>query len=227
MKRILLIEDNRDIANMLFDYFECLGLTLDYADNGELGFKLASENTFDIILLDLMLPRMDGLTVCNRLREQGNNTPILMLTALDNREDMLKGFNHGADDYLTKPFDLDILEARMNALIRRYRGTVAVTDLKFADIIINQKERIATRQGKNLLLNPTTYKILEMLCKKAPEIVTREEISYQLWQENEPNNDVLRSHIYQLRTQIDKPFNSSILVTVPKIGFRLERQYNE
>lgn len=95
MKRILLIEDNRDIANMLFDYFECLGLTLDYADNGELGFKLASENTFDIILLDLMLPRMDGLTVCNRLREQGNNTPILMLTALDNREDMLKGFNHG------------------------------------------------------------------------------------------------------------------------------------
>ncbi|MCE4934122.1 response regulator transcription factor [Aliivibrio fischeri] len=227
MKRVLLIEDNRDIANMLFDYFECLGLTLDYADNGELGLKLASENTFDIILLDLMLPRMDGLTVCNRLREQGNNTPILMLTALDSREDMLKGFNHGADDYLTKPFDLDILEARMNALIRRYRGTVAVTDLKFADIIINQKERIATRQGKNLLLNPTTYKILEMLCKKAPEIVTREEISYQLWQENEPNNDVLRSHIYQLRTQIDKPFNSSILVTVPKIGFRLERQYNE
>ncbi|OCH14463.1 response regulator transcription factor [Aliivibrio sp. 1S128] len=224
MKRVLLVEDNRDIANMLFDYFECLGVDLDYADNGELGLKLALEHTFDVILLDLMLPRMDGLTVCNKLREQGNNTPILMLTALDNREDMLNGFSHGADDYLTKPFDLDILEARMNALTRRYRGTVTSTTITYADIEIDQKKRTATRQGKTLLLNPKTYSILELLCIKAPEVVTREEISYKLWQENEPDNDVLRSHIYQLRAQLDKPFASPLLVTVPKIGFRLEQK---
>ncbi|MGR5132151.1 response regulator transcription factor [Vibrio alfacsensis] len=222
MKRVLLVEDNREIAGMLFDYFKCAGMELDYADNGELGLKLAMENTFDIILLDLMLPRMDGLTVCNNLREAGNNTPVLMLTALDSRDDMLKGFQHGADDYLTKPFDLDILEARMTALIRRYRGTVASSKLEYGDVSIDQKTRKAYRQDKLLVLNPTTYTILEMLVKSAPDVVTREDIAYRLWEENEPNNDVLRSHIYQLRNQLDKPFNTQVLKTVPKVGFRLE-----
>ncbi|WP_117234795.1 response regulator transcription factor [Vibrio maerlii] len=222
MKRVLLVEDNREVAGVLFDYFECLGMELDYADNGELGLQLALDNKFDIIILDLMLPRMDGLTVCNELRNRGNNTPVLMLTALDNRDDMLKGFEHGADDYLTKPFDLDILEARMNALIRRYQGAVASTVLTFDEIKIEQKTRKAYRQERLLALNPTTYTILELLCQKAPEIVSREEIAYKLWQEEEPNNDVLRSHIYQLRNQLDKPFDTPMLVTVPKVGFRLE-----
>ncbi|MGR5211595.1 response regulator transcription factor [Vibrio rotiferianus] len=222
MKRVLLVEDNREIAGMLFDYFECAGMDLDYADNGELGLKLAMENTFDIILLDLMLPRMDGLTVCNRLRDAGINTPVLMLTALDSREDMLKGFKHGADDYLTKPFDLDILEARMAALIRRYRGTVASSKLEYGEVSIDQKTRKAYRKDKLLALNPTTYTILEMLVKSAPDIVTRNEIAFSLWQENEPNNDVLRSHIYQLRNQLDKPFETQLLKTIPKVGFRLE-----
>ncbi|UTZ41662.1 response regulator transcription factor [Vibrio campbellii] len=222
MKRVLLVEDNREIAGMLFDYFECAGMELDYADNGELGLKLAMENTFDIILLDLMLPRMDGLTMCNKLRDAGNNTPVLMLTALDSRDDMLKGFQHGADDYLTKPFDLDILEARMMALIRRYHGTVASSKLEYGEVSIDQKARQAYRQDKLLALNPTTYTILEILVKNAPDVVTREEIAFQLWQENEPNNDVLRSHIYQLRNQLDKPFQKHVLITVPKVGFRLE-----
>jgi DNA-binding response OmpR family regulator len=222
MKRILLVEDNREIAGMLFDYFECAGMELDYADNGELGLKLALENSFDLILLDLMLPRMDGLTVCNKLRDAGNNTPVLMLTALDSREDMLKGFKHGADDYLTKPFDLDILEARMAALIRRYRGTVASSKLEYGEVSIDQKTRKAYRKDKLLALNPTTYTILEMLVKSAPDIVTRNEIAFSLWQENEPNNDVLRSHIYQLRNQLDKPFETQLLKTIPKVGFRLE-----
>ncbi|MCE0494243.1 response regulator transcription factor [Vibrio salinus] len=222
MKRVLLVEDNREIAGMLFDYFECAGMELDYADNGELGLKLAQENTFDIILLDLMLPRMDGLTMCNMLRDSGNNTPVLMLTALDSREDMLKGFRHGADDYLAKPFDLDILEARMTALIRRYRGAVAASKLEYGEVTIDQKTHKAYRQDKLLALNPTTYTILEMLVKSAPNVVTREDIAFRLWQENEPNNDVLRSHIYQLRNQLDRPFEKQLLKTITKVGFRLE-----
>ncbi|KOO16405.1 chemotaxis protein CheY [Vibrio xuii] len=222
MNKVLLVEDNREVAGILFDYFECEGMELDYADNGELGLQLALEGSFDLILLDLMLPRMDGLTVCNKLREAGVNTPILMLTALDNREDMLKGFQHGADDYLTKPFDLEILEARIQALIKRYRGQVANTVLKYASLKIDQKTRQAFREDKLLALNPTTYTILEMLCQKAPEVVTRQELSEKLWQESEPNNDVLRSHIYQLRNQLDKPFAKPMLTTIPKIGFRLE-----
>lgn len=222
MNKVLLVEDNREVAGILFDYFECEGMELDYADNGELGLQLALEGSFDLILLDLMLPRMDGLTVCNKLREAGVNTPVLMLTALDNREDMLKGFKHGADDYLTKPFDLEILEARIQALIKRYRGKVASTTIEFSSLKIDQKTRQAYREDKPLALNPTTYTILELLCQKAPEVVTRQEISEKLWQESEPNNDVLRSHIYQLRNQLDKPFAAPMLTTIPKIGFRLE-----
>lgn len=222
MKKVLLVEDNQEVAGILFDYFESIGMQLDYAANGELGLQLALEGNFDIILLDLMLPRMDGLTVCNELRNRGNNTPVLMLTALDNREDMLNGFQHGADDYLTKPFDLDILEARMNALIRRYRGAVASSELRFGPLIIDQQRRKAVREGKPLALNPTTYTILELLCLKAPEVVTRQEIAEKLWQEDERSPDVLRAHIYQLRGQLDKPFAEAMLKTVPKVGFRLE-----
>ncbi|NOI81662.1 response regulator transcription factor [Vibrio tubiashii] len=222
MNRVLLVEDNREVAGILFDYFECEGMELDYADNGELGLQLALEGTFDLILLDLMLPRMDGLTVCNKLRDAGVNTPVLMLTALDNRDDMLNGFKHGADDYLTKPFDLEILEARIHALIKRYKGQVASSVLQFGSLKIDQKTRQAYRQDKLLALNPTTYTILEMLCQRAPEVVTRQEVSEKLWQESEPNNDVLRSHIYQLRNQLDKPFHAPMLTTIPKIGFRLE-----
>ncbi|GAB2663955.1 response regulator transcription factor [Vibrio panuliri] len=222
MHKILLVEDNREVAGILFDYFECLDMELDYADNGELGLQLALEGKFDMIILDLMLPRMDGLTVCNKLRDAGNTTPVLMLTALDNREDMLAGFEHGADDYLTKPFDLEILEARMHALIRRYRGKIAATKLTVGPITIDQKTRKAYRAEKPLALNPTTYTILEMLCLRAPEVVTRQEIAEKLWDESDANNDVLRSHIYQLRTQLDKPFEQPLLMTVPKIGFRLE-----
>jgi len=222
MQKILLIENSREVAGILFEYYESKGVELDYADNGELGFELAKAESFDLILLDLMLPRMDGLTLCNKLRDEGITTPILMLTALDNREDMLNGFKHGADDYLTKPFDFDLLDARANALIKRYKGQVATSILQFGTLKIIQKSRKAYRDDKLLVLNPTTYTILELLCQKAPEIVSRQEIAEKLWQEHEPQNDVLRSHIYQLRNQLDKPFHSPMLITVPKIGFRLE-----
>lgn len=222
MHKILLVEDNSEVAGILFDYFESIGMELDYAASGELGLQLALAGTFDIIILDLMLPRMDGLTLCNKLREQGNDTPVLMLTALDNREDMLNGFEHGADDYLTKPFDLDILTARINALIKRYRGNVSSSYLEFGSLNINRKTRKAYRDQTLLVLNPTTYTILEMLCLKAPEVVSKQEIADKLWQGNQPNNDVLRAHIYQLRNQLDKPFTHAMLKTVPKIGFRLE-----
>ena len=110
----------------------------------------------------------------------------------------------------------------MEALIRRYRGTVASAKLEYGEVSIDQKTRKAYRQDKLLALNPTTYTILEMLVKSAPDIVTREDIAFSLWQENESNNDVLRSHIYQLRNQLDKPFESHLLKTIPKVGFRLE-----
>jgi len=222
MRRILIIEDNRNIAGILFDYFEGDNVCLDYADNGELGLKLAQENNFDIILLDLMLPKMNGLEVCEILRDSGNKTPVIMLTALDSKEDMLDGFRHGADDYVTKPFDLTILEARMSALINRYRENVAKSTLKFGSLTVDQQARTASRYGKQITLNPTTYKILELLCIKAPAVLSRQELISTLWQEEKECDSVLRTHIYQLRSQLDKPFPQPMLITVPKVGFRLE-----
>lgn len=222
LKRLLLVEDNRDVAGIIFDFFEAQGVVLDYADNGELGLKLAREQDFDAIILDLMLPRMDGRTLCKALRQEGKRTPVLMLTALGSREDTLIGFDCGADDYLAKPFDLDILQARLCALVRRYRGQVTPLERQFGELVLNPRTRTATRQGRPLALNPTTYTILDLLCRSAPEIVTRETLCDTLWPDGEPNNEVLRSHIYQLRNQLDRPFAIPMLVTVPKIGFRLE-----
>lgn len=222
MSKILLVEDNRDVAGILFDYFESEGIELDYADNGELGLKLATEGNFDLILLDLMLPRLDGLQVCKQLREQGKTTPVLMLTAMDSKADQLVGFKHGADDYITKPFDLDILHVRVTSLINRYHGKVASHYLEHGSLKIDRKRRLAYREGRKLALNPTTYLILELLCQSAPSIVTKQQISEKIWQDDEENYDALRSHIYQLRNQLDKPFDTPMLITVPKIGFKLE-----
>ncbi|WP_261836194.1 response regulator transcription factor [Vibrio ishigakensis] len=222
MTKILLVEDNRDVAGILFDYFESEGLELDYADNGELGLKLGLEGHFDLILLDLMLPRMDGLEVCRRLREAGISTPVLMLTAMDSKDDQLTGFEQGADDYLTKPFDLDILHVRVQALIKRFQGKVASHRLKYGSLEIDQKQRLAYRDSRKLALNPTTYSILELLCKAAPNVVTKQEIAEKIWDGEEINTDALRSHIYQLRNQLDKPFPTAMLITVPKVGFKLE-----
>ncbi len=222
--KLLIIEDNHDVSGILGDYFEAQGAELDFADNGELGLSLAQEFDFDAIILDLMLPKMDGLTLCQTLRAMGCTTPILMLTALDNKTDELQGFDLGADDYLGKPFDLDVVNARIQALIKRHRGQVAKGSLHFGPLELNIAQHQVKRESQLLSLTPTTYQILFLLMRHAPNVVKREQVIEELWGDNPPGGDVLRSHMYQLRNQLDKPFKYPMLVTVPKIGFRLEKQ---
>ncbi|WP_240473398.1 response regulator transcription factor [Ferrimonas senticii] len=224
IQRMLLVEDNRDVAGIIFDYFEAQGVEIDYADNGELGLALALEHDFDVIVLDLMMPRMDGLTVCKHLRQQGCNTPVLMLTALSDQQDTLSGFAHGADDYLNKPFDLPILDARLSALVKRYRGNVSSAVVNLGDLRIDPASHSASRAGIPLILTPTTFKILLKLARSAPEVVSRDALCQHLWPDSEPNNEALRSHIYQLRNQLDRPFATPMLHTIPKIGFKLAAQ---
>lgn len=219
--KLLIIEDNQDVAGILADYFEVQGNDVDFATNGEHGFKLALESNFDAIILDLMLPKMDGLSVAKALRKQGCCTPILMLTALDDKQDLLNGFESGADDYLAKPFDLDVLDVRLNALIKRHQGRVAAGVFNYKTLQLNTAEHAAYRDGKKLLLTPAGYQILKILIQRAPNVVKREELIEELWGDIPPNNDILRSHMYQLRNQLDKPFKHALLVTVPKIGFKL------
>ena len=219
--RLLLVEDSRDIAGIIFDYFEALGYELDYAADGRQGLALATENTYDLILLDVMLPGIDGFTVCRKLREQGLNIPIIMLTARDTKDDTLNGFAHGADDYVVKPFDLNILEARVEALARRSRPETLSNNLSFGELSLDLNSHSAIREERQIPLNPTGFTILKLLVSKAPATVTRDEIIYELWRDDPPDGDVLRNHIYQLRNLIDKPFDNAIIKTVPKIGYRL------
>lgn len=225
--KLLLIEDHQDIAGVIFDFFEIKGYTLDYANNGQHGYDLASSNHYDLIILDVMLPRMDGFTVCQKLREQGLDTPILMLTARDTREDTLEGFALGADDYLVKPFDLEILEARIKSLTRRRTGHTATKTLRFGDLELDLNSHIASRNDCRFSLNPTLFTILKLMMIRAPNVVTKEEVISMLWGDDEPEGNVLRSHIYQLRTQIDKPFKYAYIKTVPKVGYQLTHEKTE
>ncbi|MGF1875633.1 response regulator transcription factor [Photobacterium frigidiphilum] len=221
-KQVLVVEDNEELQGILADFLEVKGAEVDFADNGELGLKLALENDFDAIILDVMMPKKDGMQVAKELRENGCTTPILMLTALNGREDLLKGFERGIDDFVSKPFNFPELEVRLSALIKRYRGDVASSLIQFGSLIIDQRSHKVTREGKQLLVTPVMYQILVKLTKTAPEMVSRDVLIHEIWGEDVPDKDVLRSHIYLLRNVLDKPFKKPMLITVPKFGFRLE-----
>ncbi len=219
---ILLIEDHQDIAEMMFTFFEQRGYTLDYAADGAVGMVLANENRYDAIVLDLMLPRVDGIEVCRRLRtESGDSTPILMLTARDTLEDKIAGLNVGADDYLVKPFDINELEARVNALIRRNRGDLSNEILRVGDLTFDIGTFIVKRGNQQINLSPVGFKLLKILLKASPQLVTRREIERTIWGDLPPDSDALRSHMYNLRKAIDRPFSKSLLHTVQSQGYRI------
>lgn len=221
-KHILVVEDNDELQGILADFLEVKGAEVDFADNGELGLKLALEHAFDAIILDVMMPKKDGMQVARELREQGCTTPILMLTALNGKDDLLNGYQSGIDDFVTKPFDFQELEVRLAAIIKRYRGEVASSVLQFSGLKINQNSHKVTRNGIELIVTPVMYQILVKLVKAAPEVVSREALIHEIWGEESPERDLLRGHIYLLRSVLDKPFEKPMLVTVPKFGFRLE-----
>lgn len=220
--RVLIIEDHKDIAEMLYDYFERRDYEMDYASDGRMGFNLASQNDYDIILLDLMLPEMDGLDVCKKLREESNvYTPILMLTARDTLEDKVKGLEMGADDYLVKPFEILELEARVKALMRRQVHVNTNEVLKVADLELNLGTLDVSRAGQSIELSPIGLKILTVLMKESPNVVSRSQLEHEIWGDILPDSDTLRSHLYNLRKQIDKPFDVKLMQTVQSRGYRI------
>ncbi len=219
---VLIIEDNRNISEMVGEYLESKGFEVDYAVDGLDGYRLAAENTYDVIILDLMLPRMDGLEVCRKLREDARKaTPILMLTARDTLDEKLTGLSSGADDYLTKPFAIQELEARLRVLIRRERRQVGSEVLKVADLVLDPASMRATRGGTELQLSPIGMKLLTILMRESPRVVNRQEIEREIWGNSLPDSDTLRSHLYNLRKVIDKPFDKQLLHTVKSAGYRI------
>ena len=219
--RILVIEDNRDILANVLDYLQLKGFTVDCAQDGLGGLHLASSGHYDLIVLDIMLPGIDGFQVCQRLREDGNNeVPILMLTARDALDDRLQGLRVGADDYLIKPFALSELVARIEAILRRSQGS-RKRQLKVADLLYDLDTLHVTRAGQPLKLNPLGLKILALLMQKSPAVLRREVLEEAIWGDDAPDSDSLRSHIHQLRQVLDKPFDKPLLHTLHGVGFRL------
>lgn len=219
--RLLVIEDNRDIAANLGDYLEDRGHTVDYAADGVTGLHLAVVNDFDAIVLDLNLPGIDGIEVCRKLRMEGRKqTPVLMLTARDSLESKLAGFDSGADDYLVKPFALQEVEARLQVLARRAKPNTSRI-LTLADLEYNLDTLEVHRAGESVQLNPTALKILQALMESSPSVVTRTELETKVWGEELPDSDSLRVHIHGLRASIDKPFKTALIQTRHGIGYRI------
>ena len=224
--RILVIEDNRDILANILDYLQLKGFSVDCAQDGLSGLHLASSGHYDLIVLDIMLPGIDGYQVCKRLREDGHNeVPILMLTARDALDDRLQGLNAGADDYLIKPFALSELVARIEAILRRSQGS-RKRQLKVADLVYDLDTLHVSRAGQPLKLNPIGLKLLAVLMQKSPAVIRREVLEEALWGDDSPDSDSLRSHIHQLRQVLDKPFTTPLLHTLHGVGYRLAEHAN-
>lgn len=219
---VLLIEDHRDIAEMVTAYLENRGFEIDYAADGITGLHLAVSNSYDAIILDLMLPGMDGIDICHKLRtEARRDTPVIMLTARDTLDDKITGLETGADDYLVKPFDIQELEARVRSIIRRHKGEVSKEILTIGDLEVDTATLSVTRAGQSLNTTPIGFKILTVLMRASPAVVSRRELERQVWGDILPDSDTLRSHLYNLRKVIDKPFDKQLLQTIQGSGYKI------
>lgn len=222
--RALIVEDNRDICENIAAYLEKHSYILDFAYDGVSATQLTQSNQYDVIVLDLMLPRMDGLSFCQKLREEADvETPVLMLTARDTLDDKLRGFKAGADDYLVKPFALQELHVRLQALYKRsHRRTDKI--LSVGDLTLNTSTLEVHRAGQCIELTPASTRLLQRLMQESPCVVSRDELETLLWADEPPDGDALRSHLYKLRQAIDKPFDSPLIHTVHRIGYRIAEE---
>jgi DNA-binding response OmpR family regulator len=220
--RILVIEDNPDILLNITNHLQRQGYIVDCAEDGLRGYALAKEGNFDLIVLDLMLPRLDGYDLCARLRKEARiNVPVIMVTARDTLDNRLQGFDVGADDYLVKPFSLAELAARIKALLNRAHGLKNTAVLQVGDLELDQTTLTLTRRGDTLRLQPAPLSILTRLMQSSPAVVHRTKLEELLWQDSPPDSDSLRTHIHQIRQAIDKPYDSPLLHTVHGIGYKI------
>lgn len=219
---VLLIEDDMDIAGTVSDYFELEGIECDHAYDGESGFELARHGVYDVILLDVMLPFRDGVGICQELRSEGVDTPVLMLTARDTLEDKLEGFQAGADDYLVKPYEMEELLMRTRVLSRRRSGEIKKFSL--CDLSVDFEKRIVIRGNAQIKMSPTGWTILEVLSQSSPKIVSRARLEMALWKGEPPDTNALKTHLYKLRQLIDKPFEQDLIHTIAGQGVALREE---
>ncbi len=216
---VLLVEDDIDLANTIIDYLKLEDIDCDHASNGVAGLTLAQQHNYDAILLDINLPKMNGLSVCENLRKDGIDTPVLMLTARDSLDDKLAGFQSGTDDYLVKPFALPELVARCQALSKRRSGQIQ--KLTFADLTLHLESKEAVRNGQVIKLTPTGWKLLETLLRAFPKVLSREELEQAVWGDERPDSNSFKVHLHNLRKAVDENHSHPLIKTITGHGFTL------
>jgi len=216
---ILFAEDEPDLAELTIDFLATEDIECDYAFDGEIALNLLRENNYDVIVLDITMPRLDGLSVCKKIKEAGITTPIIFLTARDALEDKLAGFDLGAEDYLTKPFELEELTARIKVLAKRKQPQS--DNFSCDTLTVNFQQRKATRAGRLLSLSQTQWQLLRLLMINSPNIVSRVAIEDELWPNQDPSKDVLKTLVFRLRNIIDNENDLPLLHTVRGAGIVL------
>lgn len=220
--QLLLVEDDIDLATAIIDYLELEDIQCDHAANGLSGYHLIESNRYDVVVLDLNLPKMNGLEVCEKIRSQGIDVPILMLTARDTLDDKLNGFSKGADDYLIKPFAMEELIVRAEVLSKRRSGQVR--KLKVEDLELDLQEKNATRSGQVIKLSPIGIKLLECLLRESPTPVSRDKLMQSVWGDEQPDSNSLKVHMFNLRKAVDGNFEDKLIHTITGHGFALKRE---
>jgi two-component system, OmpR family, response regulator len=220
--RVLVIEDDKDAATWLLKGLKESGHLADHAADGEQGLALSREGLHDVLIVDRMLPKLDGLSVIRSLRADGNTTPALILSALSDVDERVKGLRAGGDDYLAKPYSFSELLARVEGLSRRNTGAALETRLKACDLELDLLSREVTRAGKDIPLQPREFKLLEYLMRHAGHIVTRTMLLENVWDYHfDPQTNVIDVHVSRLRSKIDKGFDEPILQTVRGAGYMI------
>lgn len=219
--RILLVEDEKRLSDVLKKGLLEQGFAVDQAFDGEEGLFLAQSESYDLVILDVMLPRVSGVEVCKKLRQENINVPILMLTAKANTEDKVLGLNAGADDYLTKPFEFSELKARVNALLRRNQRQFETT-IVIGDLEIDPAKHNITRGGKDVLLTPKEFSILEFMARHKGEVVTRTQIMEHTWDYNfDSLSNVVDVFIASIRKKVDGGQKVKLIHTVHGVGYSI------
>ncbi len=220
--RVLFVESDEALLRRLYEYFEPLGYELDSAASGIAGWQRANTGCYDVLVLGMMLPGLDGPTLCRRLREEsGNETPVIMLTSGDSLENSVLCLNWGADDFIAKPFAELELEARVRALVRRARAKNVSRVLRWAGLELDPRRHTLFCEGQPLSLRPSCFTLLARLMRSAPAVVPREDLEHELYGDSPPESDALRTHMHMLRKALQKA-GKPVLKTVSHVGFRLE-----
>jgi len=218
--RILIIEDDKEAASFIGKALRESGHTADLAHDGETGLIMARDETYDVLIVDRMLPIIDGLTIVRTLRQEKCDVPVLILSALGEVDDRVKGLKSGGDDYLTKPFAFSELLARVEVLARRAQPEEQKTSYTVGDLVLDRLSHRVTRDGETIQLQPREYRLLEYLMKHAGQVVTRTMLLEGVWDYHfDPQTNVIDVHISRLRAKIDKNYDTSLLHTVRGAGY--------